>query len=94
MSFTTPALPEGLIIYATPLKPGSTIHYSIKNINPGHYQSRILNYNGQVVFKKDFILQVNFVDDNFKLPENMQKGMYSLQIVNPFYTIQKSFLVN
>jgi len=94
MSFTTPALPEGLIIYATPLKPGSTIHYSIKNINPGHYQTRILNYNGQVVFKKDFILQVNFVDDYFTLPSNLPIGMYSLQIVNPFYTIQKSFLVN
>jgi Lamin Tail Domain len=94
MSFTTPALPEGLIIYATPIKPGTNLHYSIKNINPGHYQTRILNYNGQVVFKKDFILQVNFVDDNFKLPENMPKGMYSLQIVNPFYVIQKSFLVN
>lgn len=94
MSFTTPALPEGLLIYATPIKPGANLHYSIKNINQGHYQTRILNYNGQVVFKKDFILQVNFVDDYFTLPANLPIGMYSLQIVNPFYTIQKSFLVD
>ena len=94
ISFTTPALPEGLLIYATPIKPGANLHYSIKNINPGHYQTRILNYNGQVVFKKDFILQVNFVDDYFTLPAHLPIGMYSLQIVNPFYTIQKSFLVN
>ena len=94
ISFTTPALPEGLLIYATPIKPGTNLHYSIKNINPGHYQTRILNYNGQVVFKKDFILQVNFVDDYFTLPAHLPIGMYSLQIVNPFYTIQKSFLVN
>ena len=94
ISFTTPALPEGLLIYATPIKQGTYLHYSIKNINPGHYQTRILNYNGQVVFKKDFILQVNFVDDYFTLPAHLPIGMYSLQIVNPFYTIQKSFLVN
>lgn len=91
--FITPAIPGGLVIYSTPIIRGTTMRYSLSGIKPGHYSARIRNSVGQLVFQRDLILQVNFIDDKFVFPSVLPMGLYNLEIMNYEFKIQKSFLV-
>ncbi|HPH85342.1 MAG TPA: lamin tail domain-containing protein [Ferruginibacter sp.] len=92
-SFITPSIGDGLIIYNTPIKQGDNMHISLRGIKPGHYSARVTNIVGQLVFQKDFIIQVNFIDENFVFPSKLPIGVYNLQIRNHEYKIQKRFMV-
>ena len=92
-SFTTTAIPSGLIVYSSPITRGGNVHYSLDNIPPGHYQVKIINSVGQLVFQREIILQVNFIDDNFTLPANIGTGLYTLQVFNYNFKKNKSFMV-
>jgi len=69
------------------------MHISLRGIKPGHYSARVTNIVGQLVFQKDFIIQVNFIDENFVFPAKLPIGVYNLQIRNHEYKIQKRFMV-
>ncbi len=92
-SFTTAAMPAGLTIYSTPIIRGTNVHYTLSGVKPGHYAARIFNSVGQLVYQRELILQVNFIDDNFILPAKLPIGLYTLQIFNPEFKIQKSMMV-
>lgn len=92
-SFTTGSLGGGLIIYGNPVIRGTSLHYSLTGLKRGHYSARIHNSIGQLVYQKDIIIQVNFIDDSFILPSNLPGGLYNLEIRNYEYKIQKSFYV-
>lgn len=93
-SFITPAIPGGLVIYSVPIFRGGTMHYSLSGIKPGHYSARIHNSVGQLVYQRDLIIPVNFIDDEFTFPSTLPMGLYNLEIRNHEFKIQKSFLVN
>ncbi|MEO8771923.1 MAG: lamin tail domain-containing protein [Ferruginibacter sp.] len=100
-SFTTLSLPDGLIIYSTPIIRGQNLHFSLtirdtthQNVlKPGHYSAIIHNSVGQIVFKKDIIVQVNFMDYTFVLPAYLPIGVYYLQIGNYETHVRKAFYV-
>ncbi len=92
-SFRTSSIPEGLIIYSTPIIRGSDLHYSFRAVKTGHYAARIFNHVGQLVYQKDMILQLNFIDDHLILPGKLPIGMYIFQIYNHEYKVQKTFMV-
>ncbi|MFN8244563.1 MAG: hypothetical protein U0X40_10970 [Ferruginibacter sp.] len=92
-SFTLKTIPEGFVIYSTPVRRGGTLHFTLKNIKPGHYTVQVLNYVGQLVAKAEFITQVSFLDDVITLPAQLGTGAYSLRIVNPDYHIEQSFMI-
>lgn len=92
-TFFSPAIPAGLILYNTPVIRGTNLHFSLSGIKPGHYAARIYNSVGQLVFQKDMIVQLNFIDDNFTLPGYLPIGPYTFQIYNHELRIQKSFMV-
>ncbi|MFT3908614.1 MAG: lamin tail domain-containing protein [Ferruginibacter sp.] len=100
-TFTTLDIPDGLVIYSTPVIHGQNLHFSLTNkdinnknaLKPGHYSAMIHNSVGQIVFKKDFIVQVNFMDYTFLLPANLPIGIYYLQIGNYEYHVRKAFYV-
>ncbi len=91
--FATSAIPTGLTIYGNPSYRGTEVHYSVSGIKPGHYALRLINSAGQLVFQKDMIVQVNFVDDRFVFPAKLPIGLYVLQLVNPEFKIQKPMYV-
>jgi hypothetical protein len=91
--FITSAIPSGLVVYGTPIVRGTNVHYTLSGIKPGHYAIRIFNSVGQLVYQKDMILQVNFIDDNFILPAKLPIGLYTLQVFNPTFKIQKPMMV-
>lgn len=93
-SFITPAIPAGLVIYSVPVQRGTTMHYSLSGIKPGHYSARIHNSIGQLVYQRDLIIPVNFIDDEFVFPSTLPMGLYNLEVRNHEFKIQKSFLVN
>ena len=92
-SFFTKAIPAGLVIYSTPIIRGGNVHFSLSGIKPGHYAVRIFNTIGQLVYQKDLILQLDFIDDQFILPAHIPTGLYTFQIFNPTFKIQKSMMV-
>ena len=92
-SFTTNAIPDGLIIYSNPLSKGGLVHFSLNGIKPGHYAARLFNSNGQLVFQKDMIIAVNFIDDQFILPAILGTGVYSFQIASPEYRKEKTIMI-
>ena len=92
-TFTLPAIPNGLKIYSTPVARGGTVHVTLDNIKPGHYAIRIFNSVGQLVFQQDMIVMVNFIDTNFTLPSILGTGTYSLQIWNPEFNTEKTFMI-
>jgi hypothetical protein len=53
----------------------------------------LINSAGQLVFQKDIIVQVNFIDDRFVFPAKLPIGLYVLQVVNPEFKIQKPMYV-
>ena len=91
--FITAPIPTGLTVYSTPVIRGANVHYTISGVKPGHYSVRLYNNVGQLVFQKDMILQVNFIDDNFTLPAKLPIGLYTFQVFNPTFKIQKTMMV-
>ncbi len=92
-SFTTKPIPYGFIVYSSPIVRGGNVHYTLNNMRPGHYQTQIFNNLGQLVFQREVINQVNFIDDNFILPANIGTGLYTLRIGNYAFRMNKSFMV-
>jgi hypothetical protein len=92
-SFTTSAIPLGLVIYSNPISRGGNMHYTLKDIKPSHYAAKIFNVTGQLVYRKDMILQVNFIDDNIIIPGNIGPGLYSLEIESLDFTTRKTFMI-
>lgn len=92
-SFTTGSIPDGLVIYSVPVIRGQNLHFSLTGIKPGHYNVRIHNWIGQIVYQKDFIIQVNFIDNNFIFPGGLPIGPYHMEVRSIDYKITKSFMV-
>jgi hypothetical protein len=91
--FITKPIPSGLTIYSNPVPRGSAVHYSLSGIKPGHYALRVFNQVGQLVYQKDMLVQVNFIDDSFLLPNRLPIGLYNFEIFNPFFKIRKTLMV-
>ena len=81
LSFTTTALPNGLIVYSSPVDVSSLFHYSINNVNPGHYAVLIYNSVGQLVVRREMDITTTYINDYFYLP-NISGGVYALQLRN------------
>jgi hypothetical protein len=92
-SFTMTGIPGGFIIYDNPIRRGTNMHYSYKGIKPGHYQIQVFNSVGQLVFQRELITQLDFIDDNFIVPGKLGTGVYSLHIVSPDFRDKKRFMI-
>lgn len=92
-SFTTDTIPYWLNIYSTPILQLGNVHYTLRNIKPGHYQTQLFNSVGQLVYQREIIAQLNFIDDNFILPGNIGSGFYTLRVSNNEFKIKSSFIV-
>lgn len=92
-SFTTDALYGGLVIYGNPVTRGGTIHYSYNPLKTGHYSVKIFNCIGQLVYKRDLVAQVNFIDDMFRIPSHLGTGLYVLQIDNYEFRHRRPFMI-
>ncbi len=93
-SFTTKSIPYGLTVYNTPILRGGSLHYTYYNIKPGHYFAQIFNSNGQLVFQRDLLVQLNFIDETFTLPAKLGIGPYTLQVGTIDKHMKKRFMIN
>ncbi len=91
--FITAAIPAGLTIYSNPVIRGNDLHFALSGIKTGHYSVRLHNAVGQLVYQKDLILQVNFIDDHLVIPSKLPIGLYNFQIVNAGFKIQKQIFI-
>jgi len=92
-SFTTSDIPAGLVIYSSPVQRGTNMRFSLKDIRPNHYTAKIFNSVGQLVAKKEIILQVNFIDDLILIPGYLPIGRYTLMVESLDFSTKASFMV-
>ena len=92
-TFTTPAIPTGLVIYSNPITRGGTMHFTLDGIKPGHYAAIIYDMEGKLMFKKDMIVMVNFIDDYLTVPVTLGTGEYSFRLASIDFTKEKTFMV-
>lgn len=81
-SFTTASIPNGLTLYSIPAQRNTSLRFSVNNIKPDHYAVVLFNSNGQKVYRKDMIIQSNFINDAIKVPGNLTPGVYQFQLEN------------
>jgi hypothetical protein len=93
-SFTTTAIPGGLVIYSNPITVGGRLHFTLKDIKPDHYFAQVYNEAGQLVYQYDMIVPTNFIDVSFTMPGTITPGLYSLRVGNVNgYAVSRSFLL-
>ena len=92
-SFTTSGIPNGFVIYATPIPRCGSVHFTLTGIKPGHYQIQVISSMGQLVFQRELIVAGNYIDDNFSLPCYLPTGAYSLQVGTPDMRVKKRFMI-
>lgn len=92
-TFTTPNLAAGLVVYGNPAAAGGTLHYSVANVTNGHYSARLYNSLGQVVFQRDVIIQVGFIDDKFVIPTTLPTGVYTFEVLNQRSRVSTQLLI-
>jgi hypothetical protein len=93
MSFTTASLKNGLIVYGSQIPRGTSLHYSITGIKPGHYQARIIDVAGRVIFRQDVITQLNFLNEWFTVPSYIGTGVYYLQLYKDGFSETRNFMI-
>jgi phosphodiesterase/alkaline phosphatase D-like protein len=92
-SFTTLNIPGGYVIYSVPISRGGNIHFTLSDVKAGHYAAQIFNIGGQLVFQKDFIIQVSFMDETFSIPYTLTPGVYNMVIADPEFRVKKTFMI-
>lgn len=94
MHFRT--LQDGLIIYSSPIKQYNGLHYSATDLTPGRYAVRIISRLGQLIFKKEVEITVNYINETLVLPSGMATGVYTLQLTGIGNSVKekKSFIVH
>ncbi len=85
-SFLTQSIPDGLKLYNIPATKGQALHFTFKTNRTGHYAVKLFNASGQLVFRKGFTMQLNFMDERFVIPSSLAPGVYLfvLESVNGF----------
>ncbi len=81
-SFTTASIPNGLVLYGNPAIRNTALRFSVNNIKPDHYAVVLFNSNGQKVYRKDMIVQTNFINDAIIVPGKLAPGVYQFQLEN------------
>lgn len=92
-TFTTNAIASGLVIYGNPVKAGTSLHFSLTNMRTGHYTVRFINQLGQTSFQHDLIIQVPFIDEHINIPASLPAGVYTMQIINANFRMEKQILI-
>ncbi len=93
-SFTTVRIAPGLVVYSNPVSRGGTLHFSIDNLSNEYYAAQLISSYGQIVYQKNMIVQVGFIDDNFIIPAKLPAGVYILKVLNiAGFEAKKSILV-
>jgi hypothetical protein len=76
----TQSLKQGLIVYSVPVQRGQKLHYSMNSAANAHYQVQLITIAGQVIFSKELVSQVGFIDDSFVVPVGALPGVHTLCI--------------
>ena len=93
-NFTTGAIPSNLTLYNVPARRNTALRFSVSNIRPDHYAVLLLNSNGQLVYRKDIVVQVDFINDQFIVPNNITPGVYQFRLENyNGYLMKKTILI-
>ena len=81
-SFTVQSIPNGLTVYPNPARIGREMNFSLNNLGQGFVGLEIYNLAGQQVYRKNFNIQNNFINDRITIPYSLPVGIYALRFVN------------
>src|SRR5690606_35106776 len=81
-SFTVAAIANDFVLYPVPVMAGSELRFSRNNMKQGYTGIRIYNAAGQEVFRQNFNIQNNFINQTITIPSGLPTGIYNVRINN------------
>ncbi|PWT88454.1 MAG: hypothetical protein C5B54_10630, partial [Acidobacteria bacterium] len=79
-------------VYPNPAQKGH-VSFQSANLQKGTYTLKIINSNGQEVYKQNFVHEGGAFSETISLPAGIKSGMYSLQLITGNEVRIKTFIV-
>jgi len=83
---------KGILVYPNPATKGY-ISFQSSDLQKGSYTLKIINSNGQAVYKQEFVHEGGAFSQTVSLPAGIKSGMYNLQLRNGNEVTNKTFIV-
>ena len=83
---------KGILVYPNPATKGY-ISFQSSDLQKGSYTLKIINSNGQAVYKQEFVHEGGAFSQTISLPAGIKSGMYNLQLRNGNEVTNKTFVV-
>jgi len=83
---------KGILVYPNPATKGY-ISFQSSDLQKGSYTLKIINSNGQAVYKQEFVHEGGAFSQTITLPAGIKSGMYNLQLRNGNEVTNKTFVV-
>jgi hypothetical protein len=81
-----------IVVYPNPVK-NKTVNLQFSNMKKGIYTARITTQSGQLLLSRGLRHDGGSATQTFRLPSNLQEGVYSLHIVNGAEAITHTLVV-
>ncbi len=81
-SFTVPAIKQGFHLYPNPVVRGTSIRITADQLRPGFYALVFFDGSGKKVYQHNINIQVNFINQEFRIPGYLQTGIYRISLVD------------
>ncbi len=92
LSVTLGVTTQSLRLYPNPVK-GHQVNISLSNVRSGQYDLRVVNINGQDVYKQRVNSQGSTITQTIDLPASMAPGVYNMVVTGADYRQTKMFIV-
>lgn len=81
-TFTVPAIKQGFHLYPNPVVRGTNIRITADKLRPGFYALVFFDGSGKKVYQHNINIQVDFINQEFKVPGYLQTGIYTVSLVD------------
>jgi len=81
-----------IVIYPNPTQKGH-VSFQSSNLQKGNYNLKIINSNGQEIYRQKFVHEGGAFSQTISLPAGIKSGMYNLQLINGNELTNKTFIV-
>ena len=83
---------KDIIVYPNPAQNGY-VSFQTANLQKGDYTLKIINTNGQEVYKQKFVHEGGAYSQTISLPAGIRSGMYNLRLINGNEITNKTFII-
>jgi methionine-rich copper-binding protein CopC len=75
------AIANAFTVYPSPVRAGTSLRFSMNNLEQGYHGIVLYNSLGQKVAQKNYNVQSNYLNEEMTLPAALPAGIYRIQLV-------------